>query len=48
MYNIVISERKLEQVSKTMFEDETEDIPSPRMENKKELPAFMKKIFGKK
>lgn len=42
------AERKLEQVSKTMFEDETEDIPSPRMENKKELPAFMKKIFGKK
>ena len=41
------AERKLEQVSRKMFEEE-DDVPSPRLDGKKELPAFMKKIFGKK
>lgn len=42
------AERKLEQVSRKMFEEEEDDVPSPRLDGKKELPAFMKKIFGKK
>ncbi|PWM76011.1 MAG: cell division protein FtsZ [Bacillota bacterium] len=42
-----VSDKKLEEVSKAIFEDETDDVPSPRIE-KKELPAFMRKIFGKK
>jgi len=40
---------RVEQITKNFFREEQEDdIPSPRMDNKKELPAFMKKIFGKK
>ncbi len=44
----VSADKKLEQVTKAIFEDDGDDVPSPRIENKKELPAFMKKIFGKK
>ena len=40
---------RVEQITKNFFREEQEDdIPSPRLDNKKELPAFMKKIFGKK
>lgn len=43
------NDSRVEQITKNFFNEEQEDeIPSPRMENKKELPAFMKKIFGKK
>lgn len=41
-------ELKAEEVSKKLFEEDDE-VPSPRIEGKKkELPAFMKKLFGKK
>lgn len=44
-----VGDSRVEQITKNFFnEEQEEDIPSPRMENKKELPAFMKKIFGKK
>lgn len=43
------TDSRVEQITKNFFREEQEDdIPSPRMDNKKELPAFMKKIFGKK
>lgn len=43
------ADSRVEQITKNFFREEQEDdIPSPRMDNKKELPAFMKKIFGKK
>ena len=43
------NDSRVEQITKNFFNEEQEDeIPSPRMENKKEFPAFMKKIFGKK
>lgn len=47
--DVKIPESKVEEISKKIFdEEENEDIPSPMLDGKKkELPAFMRKLFGK-